>query len=153
VTGGRSSGREEPSGINGTARSGVRVEPRFKLRGQAEPFRISRSYSGKYPFCAGMACALAGVSTRQACLTRDTFRSMAEVTIRELRNRGGEVVDRVAAGERVIVTRSGKPVAELRPVRVTLTTAAALLARWRRLPPLDIAALRADLDSVINPTL
>jgi prevent-host-death family protein len=78
---------------------------------------------------------------------------MAEVTIRELRNRGGEVVDRVAAGERLIVTRSGKPVAELRPVRVTLTTAAALLARWRRLPPLDIAALRADLDSVINPTL
>jgi prevent-host-death family protein len=78
---------------------------------------------------------------------------MAEVTIRELRNRGGEVVDRVAAGERVIVTRSGKPVAELRPVRVTLTTATALLARWRRLPPLDIAALRADLDSVINPTL
>jgi prevent-host-death family protein len=78
---------------------------------------------------------------------------MTEVTIRELRNRGGEVVDRVAAGERVIVTRSGKPVAELRPVRATRTTAAAILARWRRLPPLDVAALRADLDSVIDPAL
>jgi len=78
---------------------------------------------------------------------------MSEVTIRELRNHGGEVVDRVAAGERVIVTRSGKPVAELRPVRGTMTTASALLARWRRLPPLDVAALRADLDSVVDPAL
>ena len=78
---------------------------------------------------------------------------MAEVTIRELRNRGGEVVDRVAAGERVIVTRSGKPVAELRPVTATRATAAAILARWRRLPPLDVTELRADLDSVIDPAL
>jgi len=39
---------------------------------------------------------------------------MAEVTIRELRNHGGDVVDRVAAGERLIVTRDGRPVAELR---------------------------------------
>ena len=41
---------------------------------------------------------------------------MAEVTIRDLRNHGGDVVDRVAAGERLIVTRDGRPVAELRPV-------------------------------------
>lgn len=78
---------------------------------------------------------------------------MAEVTIRELRNHGGEVVDRVAAGERVIVTRSGRPVAELRPLRSTLVTAAVLLARWRRLPPLHDAALRADLDATIDPGL
>src|ERR1039457_4447672 len=38
-----------------------------------------------------------------AGLTRDTVGRMAEVTIRELRNRGGEVVDRVAAGERLTV--------------------------------------------------
>jgi prevent-host-death family protein len=40
---------------------------------------------------------------------------MAEITIRELRNHGGEVVDRVAQGEQITVTRAGKPVAELRP--------------------------------------
>ncbi len=40
---------------------------------------------------------------------------MAEITIRELRNHGGEVVDRVAHGEQITVTRAGKPVAELRP--------------------------------------
>jgi prevent-host-death family protein len=78
---------------------------------------------------------------------------MAEVTIRELRNHGGEVVDRVAAGERLIVTRSGRPVAELRPVHAGRLTAAALLLRWRRLPPVDPAALRRDLDAVIDPAL
>ena len=58
---------------------------------------------------------------------------MESVTIRELRNRGGDVVDRVEAGERVTVTRDGRPVAELRPVRSRGVAAAALLERWRRL--------------------
>jgi len=77
---------------------------------------------------------------------------MTEVTIRQLRNHGGDVVDRVAAGERVIVTRSGKPVAELRPVRSTLLSATILLQRWRRLPRIDPDGLRADLDDVLDPT-
>ena len=78
---------------------------------------------------------------------------MAEVSIRELRNHGGDVVDRVAAGERVIVTRGGRPVAELRPLRSTLLTASALLERCRRLPPIDDASLRADLDATLDPRL
>lgn len=78
---------------------------------------------------------------------------MAKVTIRELRNRGGAVVDRVAAGEAVTVTRAGKPVAELRPVAEPPVDAAVLLERWRRLPPLDPAALRADLETVLDATL
>jgi len=87
------------------------------------------------------------------CLTRDTVSVMAEVTIRELRNHGGGVVDRVAAGERLIVTRGGRPVAELRPLRSTALTAGALLARWRRLPPLDERSLRADLDATLDARL
>ena len=78
---------------------------------------------------------------------------MAEVTIRDLRNHGGDVVDRVAAGERLVVTRDGKPVAELRPVRTRGVSASMLLARWRRLPPMDGAALRGDLDSALDPSL
>ena len=41
---------------------------------------------------------------------------MAEVTVRELRNEGGRVIDRVLAGESLLVTRAGEPVAELRPL-------------------------------------
>jgi prevent-host-death family protein len=78
---------------------------------------------------------------------------MSEVTIRELRNHGGAVVDRAAAGERVIVTRSGRPVAELRPLHSTLVTASILLQRWRRLPRLDDTALRADIDTTLDPGL
>lgn len=78
---------------------------------------------------------------------------MAKVTIRELRNHGGDVVDRVAAGERLTVTRDGRPVAELRPYRSTPLTAAVLLRRWRRLPILDTGLLRGDVDGVIDPRL
>ena len=78
---------------------------------------------------------------------------MAEVTIRELRNRGGEVVDRVAAGERLTVTRDGRPVAELRPYRSTPLLAAVLLSRWQRLPSLDAGRLREDIDAVVDPRL
>ena len=76
-----------------------------------------------------------------------------EVTIRDLRHHGGEVVDRVAAGGRLIVTRAGKPVAELRPVRQPRHNAASLIARWRHLPHVDPQRLRDDLDAVIDSSL
>lgn len=78
---------------------------------------------------------------------------MTHVTIRELRNKGGEVVDRVAAGERLTVTRGGRPVAELRPYRATPMSPAMLLRRWRRLPPIDAGEIRRDVDAVIEPGL
>ena len=40
---------------------------------------------------------------------------MTDVSIRELRNDGGSVVARVLRGELITITRSGTPVAELRP--------------------------------------
>jgi prevent-host-death family protein len=78
---------------------------------------------------------------------------MTEVTIRELRNHGGEVVDRVAQGEQITITRDGHPVAELRPVSRPPLTAEALLARWHRLPPVDYRAMRAEIDDVMDPAL
>jgi prevent-host-death family protein len=81
------------------------------------------------------------------------MRRMAEVTIRELRHRGGEVVDRVARGERLTVTRDGRPVAVLSPVGPMPLSATALLRRWRRLSTLDARALRADTDAVVDPDL
>jgi prevent-host-death family protein len=78
---------------------------------------------------------------------------MDTVTIRELRNHGGEVVDRVEAGEWLTVTRDGRPVAELRPVRPRGLPAAVLLERWRHLPAVGAEALRRDMDAVIDQSL
>lgn len=78
---------------------------------------------------------------------------MAEVTIRELRNHGGDVINRVLGGERLVVTRAGRPVAELRPIGPEPLTADALLRRWDGTPDIDGASLRADLDTVIDPHL
>ncbi len=75
------------------------------------------------------------------------------MTIRELRNRGGEVVDRVEAGGHVTVTRDGRAVAELRPLRPRGLSAGALLERWRRLPLVEPTRLRRDLDAAIDPDL
>lgn len=73
--------------------------------------------------------------------------------MRDLRNHGGDVVDRVQRGEHLTVTRSGRPVAELVPVRRPALTATALLDRWRGLPPVDPDGLRHDLDSTVDASL
>ncbi len=78
---------------------------------------------------------------------------MSEVSIRELRNHGGDVVDRVTSGERVIITRAGRPVAELCPLPRVSPDPQTLLERWRHLPHVDAARFRADLDDVLDPSL
>jgi prevent-host-death family protein len=76
---------------------------------------------------------------------------MSEVTIRQLRHHGGEVVDRAAAGEEITITRGGKSVATLLALAPAALPAETLLARWRHLPAVDPAALRADVDAVVDP--
>jgi prevent-host-death family protein len=78
---------------------------------------------------------------------------MADVSIRELRNHGGEVVDRAAQGEEITITRAGRAVAKLRAVSDTPLSAQTLLQRRRGLPALDPAALRRDLDAVLDARL
>lgn len=78
---------------------------------------------------------------------------MNSVSVRDLRNNGGEVLDRVARGEPVTVTRDGVEVAELRP-RVRRSPATAeLIARRRHLPVVDPYQLRQDLDDLVDPQL
>ncbi|GAA2570889.1 type II toxin-antitoxin system Phd/YefM family antitoxin [Pseudonocardia hydrocarbonoxydans] len=78
---------------------------------------------------------------------------MDEVTIRDLRNHGGDVMSRVERGETVLVTRAGVPVGELRPLPRPRLTADSLLLRWRHVPAVDPVTFRADLDDVLDPTL
>jgi prevent-host-death family protein len=75
---------------------------------------------------------------------------MADVSIRELRNHGGDVVDRAARGEAITITRAGRAVAQLRPLSPGPLAAAVLLERWRRLPPIDPVRLRADIDETLD---
>jgi prevent-host-death family protein len=78
---------------------------------------------------------------------------MSNVTVRDLRNHGGRVLERVVGGESVTVTLDGRPIAELRPLPARGLSAVTLLARWRRLPGVDGNQLRADLDRVIDASL
>jgi prevent-host-death family protein len=78
---------------------------------------------------------------------------MSDVTIRELRNRGGDVLERVRRGEALTVTRDGHPIAELRPLPRRPVPAAALLRHWRGLPEVDGAKLKADIDAMLDASL
>jgi prevent-host-death family protein len=75
---------------------------------------------------------------------------MADVSIRDLRNHGGEVVDRAARGEAITITRDGRPVAKLSSLGAGPVAAGLLLERWRRLPPIDPLRLRADIDETLD---
>jgi prevent-host-death family protein len=78
---------------------------------------------------------------------------MDTVSVRDLRNHGGRVLARVAHGESLTVTMDGEPVAELRPIVGRGPSAAALLERWRRLPPVDEGAWKADVDRVLDSSV
>ncbi|MBA3908084.1 MAG: type II toxin-antitoxin system prevent-host-death family antitoxin [Pseudonocardiales bacterium] len=78
---------------------------------------------------------------------------MAEATVRDLRNHGGHVLERVLSGQRVTITRDGKPVACLMPVGRQRLTAEVLVERFRRLPIVDPDRLRKDIDVLIDPRL
>ena len=73
--------------------------------------------------------------------------------MRELRNHGGRVLDRVVAGEHVTVTRDGRPVARLEPVARGRLSADVVVERFRRLPELDPRRLREDVDAVLDQRL
>jgi len=73
------------------------------------------------------------------------------ITQRELRNDSAAVLREVQAGQTIIVTRNGMPVAELRPVPPRRFVPRAVLAdAARRAPRVDAARLRADLDAVVD---
>jgi antitoxin (DNA-binding transcriptional repressor) of toxin-antitoxin stability system len=78
---------------------------------------------------------------------------MTDVTIRDLRNHGGDVIERAARGEQITITRAGKPVAELRAVPQAALSTETLLDRWRRLPKVDPVWLRDDIDRALDSSL
>jgi prevent-host-death family protein len=60
---------------------------------------------------------------------------MATVPQKELRNHVGEVLRRAEAGEEITITVSGRPVAQLGPVRTRQWVNDSVLAELAALPP------------------
>lgn len=62
---------------------------------------------------------------------------MARLSATDVARRFSEVLNRVAAGEEIEITRNGAPVAVLAPPRIRLLPAARLHELLRSLPPVD----------------
>ncbi len=85
------------------------------------------------------------------CYTCYSPRMPRSITQRELRNDSGAVLREVQAGQTIIVTRNGVPVAELRPLPPRqFVPRAAIADSARRAPRVDARRLREDLDAVVN---
>jgi prevent-host-death family protein len=83
---------------------------------------------------------------------------MAEIIAqRILRNDNAAIIERVVHGESFIVTRNGRPVAEVRPIiesRHRLVSKDELRAAFVGVGPrLDGATLRRDLDAALDQRL
>ncbi len=68
------------------------------------------------------------------------YSGMSEHSVVEARNQLSALIDRAAAGERVVITRHGQPVVELRPVnapKAPVTKADMDWLRTRMIPLLD----------------
>jgi prevent-host-death family protein len=76
------------------------------------------------------------------------------ITQRDLRNDSGAVLRAVQAGEVIVVTRNGTPVAELRPIRRSrFVPRSVIAAAGNRAPRIDAQRFRDDLDAVVEQSL
>jgi prevent-host-death family protein len=79
---------------------------------------------------------------------------MRTITQRELRNDSGAILREVQAGQVIVISRNGVPVAELRPLPPRRFVARAMIAdAARRAPRVDADRLRADLDAVVDQSV
>ncbi|HET7386973.1 MAG TPA: type II toxin-antitoxin system prevent-host-death family antitoxin [Nocardioidaceae bacterium] len=78
---------------------------------------------------------------------------MTEIAARELRNRTADVLRRVQAGEQVIITSRGRPVAELTPLRAVRREPIDRAELTRRLTRAQAdSGLRRDLATLAGDT-
>ena len=71
------------------------------------------------------------------------------VGVRDLRNHGSDVLARVQAGETLLVTKSGRPVAEITPLAAIPLNRQVLIERWKHLPPVGYESFRKDIGAVL----
>lgn len=75
------------------------------------------------------------------------------ISQRELRNDSGAILRDVQAGQTIIITRNGVPVAELRPIGAPrrFVPRALIADAAERAPRIDARQFRADLDALVDP--
>jgi len=78
--------------------------------------------------------------------------SQQEITHRDLRNRAREIMDAIERGESFIVTRDGRQIGELIPLRQRrrFVTRQEFAAMSRNSPAVDLEAFRADQDATAD---
>jgi prevent-host-death family protein len=81
--------------------------------------------------------------------------TQTEISQRDLRMRSKEIMDAVEQGQSFTVTRDGRPIGELNPLRRdrTFVTRAEFAELSRGASYVDPDRFRADLDAVIDPYL
>jgi prevent-host-death family protein len=76
------------------------------------------------------------------------------ITHRELRSESARIIDLVEAGQTIVITRNGTPVAELRPVEREREREFVPTAEIQRAlsacPRVDYAAMRAEMDELFG---
>ena len=77
---------------------------------------------------------------------------MRTITQRVLRNESAAILRDMQAGQSVIVTPNGTPVAELKPVSPRrFVSGAAVAEAAQTMPRIDAARFRADLEAAVDP--
>lgn len=75
-----------------------------------------------------------------------------EITQRDLRNKSKEIMDAVEGGQAFTVTRDGRQIGELVPIRHRrrFVPRGEFAATSRNAPTIDLAAFRADQDAATD---
>lgn len=77
----------------------------------------------------------------------------AEISQRDLRMRSREIMDAVERGDTFVVTRDGRGIGQLVPLRPrrTFVPREEVLVLGRNLPVIDADRFRADVDATADP--
>jgi len=74
-----------------------------------------------------------------------------EISQRDLRLRSKDIMDAVERGESFTVTRDGRPMGQLIPLRRQFVSREQLTMSWAGAGSPDWDRFRADLDAIIDP--
>lgn len=72
---------------------------------------------------------------------------MRTIGQRELRNDNAKIMREVEEGQSFVITRNGRPVAELVPIRRKRITVREAQERMRKLPPIDVEQWYRDREA------